>query len=178
MNVLCNRLGRITALAAVIAGGALATATAASAEQVQYTATHYYGSTYTAYRFGSPVTMAILDGVARGPQIMDGGAGPLAALSLTCPWTQQLDVAGNTRELAGYCLLNDSSGDTIFERWQCTGTVNPDVCEGTMEYFGGTGKFEGITGEATITITTVARNPDTLSSSGYTTITGWYELRP
>lgn len=120
--------------------------------------------------------MAILDGVARGPQIMDDNTGPLAALSLTCPWNQEVNIADNTRRLVGYCLLNDSSGDTIFERWQCTGTVNPDVCEGTIEYFGGTGKFAGITGEGTIVITTVARNPDTLTSAGYTRITGWYQL--
>lgn len=171
-------IARVGLLAAVGGAAALGMAGPAAAEQVQYTATHYFGSQYSAYRFGSPVTMAILDGVARGPQIMDGSAGPLAALSLTCPWNQRVDITGNTRELAGYCLLNDASGDTIFERWQCTGTVNPDVCEGTIEYFGGTGKFEGITGEGTITITTVARNPDTLSSAGFTKITGWYELRP
>ena len=55
----------------------------------------------------------------------------------------------------GYCVLTDSEGDKIFQRWSSSSAMP----ENRYETIGGTGKFEGAKGEGTAKVTELAPGP-------------------
>ena len=43
------------------------------------------------------------------------------------------------------CIVTDKEGDKAFSTWTCKGPF-PGPCDGEAKWFGGTGKYSGITG--------------------------------
>jgi hypothetical protein len=170
-----SRLIRM-ALSAATVTTVLASAVPAAAEEITFTVTHYFSSQYAVSRLGDPVTHTMIAGTAVGPQLADdGGTGILSRFALTCPFESLFYNADNQRELRGYCVLADPAGDLILNHFECTGTISPDVCVGTVRYIAGTGKFAGVSGEATIEVNNVARNPNG-TSAGFSRISGVMNL--
>lgn len=64
------------------------------------------------------------------------------AMSLECIGTFEMRSGGYRHK--GYCVFQDASGD----KFHGTDTVTPQAY--TVEILGGTGKFKGITGSATV----------------------------
>lgn len=90
------------------------------------------------------------------------------AMSLECVGT--FEMRSNVYRHKGYCVFQDASGD----RFHVTDTASPQGY--TAELLGGTGKFKGITGSATIArlgaITPVRQG----TLQGCRRITGSYKL--
>jgi hypothetical protein len=98
--------------------------------------------------------------VFSGTIFVDDGKGPLHAGSIVCPATMEGDLNTMTKTGQGHCILTNEDGDRVFAHFTCTG--DPEGCRGPFTLDGGTGRFEGITGEGemvsqiqTRTITTV-----------------------
>ena len=97
----------------------------------------------------------------------DKGAGSLFHLaSVRCPGWNDLDLNKKKGRAAGTCVISESGGnDQAYVTWQCEGGT--EVCHGTFDYTGGTGKYEGITGHGgTFTGVTSVNWPDGMAT-GY-----------
>ena len=55
------------------------------------------------------------------------------------------DVNKGRANANGTCVVTDADGDKIFVEWKCTGMM--PACPGTERFVGGTGKYEGISGD-------------------------------
>jgi hypothetical protein len=75
-----------------------------------------------------------------------------------CQLSRLADPSAKTVEIHGFCSYADNQGDQIFEKCDFLPGA-PNNCELT----GGTGKFEGLQGELTITIVPVKGNFEGLS---------------
>jgi hypothetical protein len=97
--------------------------------------------------FAFPVgpDQAYLVGVYSGTMYVEDGASELHAASVVCPATAEGDLKSMTKTGQGRCVLTDEEGDRIYARFNCKGDL--EGCRGPFTLHGGTGKFEGITGE-------------------------------
>jgi hypothetical protein len=77
--------------------------------------------------------------VEKEPSILDGA-------QLVCPAAIDADYGTNTLRGEGRCVITAGSGDRLFARWMCAG--EPDKgCAGRFVLTGGTGAYQGVTGE-------------------------------
>jgi hypothetical protein len=82
--------------------------------------------------------------VEREPRTLDG-------VQLLCPAAVYADYAAHTQHGEGHCILTTSGGDRLFARWTCAG--EPDKgCAGRFVLTGGTGAFQGVTGEGDLAL--------------------------
>jgi len=88
----------------------------------------------------------------------DAGNPVLNNMGGRCQLSRLADPSAKTVEIHGYCNYADNQGDQIFEKCDFLPGA-PNNCELT----GGTGKFEGLHGELTITIVPVKGNFEGLS---------------
>lgn len=97
--------------------------------------------------FAFPVgrEQAYLVGVYSGILYVEDGKGALHAASIVCPATAEGNLKTMTKTGQGRCILTDEDGDRIFARFTCEGDL--EGCRGPFKLEGGTGKFDGITGE-------------------------------
>lgn len=97
--------------------------------------------------FAFPVgpDQAYLVGVYSGTMYVEDGKGALHAASVVCPATAEGDLKAMTKTGQGRCILTDEEGDRIYARFSCKGDL--EGCRGPFTLHGGTGKFDGITGE-------------------------------
>lgn len=104
-------------------------------------------ATWKARSFVFPVgqDQAYLVGVYSGTFFVDDGKGALHAASIVCPATAEGDLKSMTKTGQGRCIFTDEEGNRVYARFTCTG--NLEGCRGPFTIIGGTGKFEGITGE-------------------------------
>lgn len=104
-------------------------------------------ATWRARSFVFPVgqDQAYLVGVYSGTFFVDDGKGALHAASIVCPATAEGDLKTMTKTGQGRCILTDEDGNRIYARFSCTGDL--EGCRGPFKIEGGTGRFEGITGE-------------------------------
>jgi hypothetical protein len=104
-------------------------------------------ATWKARSFVFPVgqDQAYLVGVYSGTLYVDDGKGALHAASIVCPATAEGDLKSMTKTGQGRCILTDEDGNRIYARFTCTGDL--EGCRGPFKIDGGTGRFEGITGE-------------------------------
>jgi len=100
------------------------------------------------------------------------GAGFMHDLRGRCIGLLTRNPANGTSTLEGHCDWQDSDGDHVFESFSTNGPFQH--AEGPMSglqsigrFVGGTGKYAGITGEMTITISAATTTPD-----GYTQVLG------
>lgn len=71
------------------------------------------------------------------------------AMKLICPGTFDIDVNTGVQQGNGDCILIDKDNDNVFAEWTCDGQ-NFLGCEGSFTLTGGTGKFQGITGQSPV----------------------------
>jgi len=104
-------------------------------------------ATWKGRSFVFPVgqAQAYLVGVYTGTLYIEDGKGVLHAASIVCPATAEGDLKARTKTGQGRCILTDEDGNRVFARFTCKGDL--EGCRGPFKIEGGTGKFEGITGE-------------------------------
>jgi len=67
-----------------------------------------------------------------------------------CPAYFDADFNTQKSKAGGYCIITDVDGDKAFLTWQNTGNPMPGGAgPGTFQYTGGTGKYQGISGNNT-----------------------------
>ena len=82
--------------------------------------------------------------VEKEPKTLDGA-------DLLCPAAVDADYAANTQRGEGRCILTTRGGDRLFASWTCAG--EPDKgCAGRFVLTGGTGAFQGVTGEGDLAL--------------------------
>jgi hypothetical protein len=98
-----------------------------------------------------------------------GDGGLFHKMSVRCPAWQKFNFVAGTYEAAGVCYGKDLDGDEIYFEWgDFAGKLGqPD--KGTFTYTGGTGKYEGLTGEGGFFIGHTVTNWKDGSASGYAT---------
>ena len=80
-----------------------------------------------------------------GTMFNDKGEGFLNMTSAVCPGS--LDINKGMNDTHGYCVITDTDGDKAYLVWKCKGEK---LCNGDQQWTGGTGKYEGITGNTTL----------------------------
>ena len=95
--------------------------------------------------------------------VLQNSAGQATFNNMSVRCLQQATrVSGRTGTLAGDCVLTDVDGDTIY--WAYGGPF----AGGTLELKSGTGKYKGITGQATARVPRCIRLPEAHSRSSTT----------
>ena len=88
-------------------------------------------------------------GEDHGAGFNDAGSGIMHLSAVTCPEVGIVHAKGYN--FVGNCVISDADGDNIFLNWECTGPPKgPGLegqCVGPLTIWGGTGKYEGITGK-------------------------------
>ena len=75
----------------------------------------------------------------------------LQGAQLLCPGAFSADYATNTTRGEGHCIITTGNEDRLFARWTCTG--EPDKgCSGRFVLTGGTGPYQGATGEGELSL--------------------------
>jgi hypothetical protein len=74
------------------------------------------------------------------------------AASLTCPGNVDVNTTTKTTEGEGRCLFQTQDGTHAYARWTCTGKPG-EGCGGTFKVLGGTGRFNGASGQGDFTLT-------------------------
>lgn len=67
-----------------------------------------------------------------------------------CPLSVDIDLKKDTGAAQGMCSITDQNGDKAFAKWSCSGAQGN--CHGKFTFTGGTGQFQGITGESDLKI--------------------------
>lgn len=88
--------------------------------------------------------------------------GLLDRAGLKCPAYSDRDMNNKKSKAAGYCIMTDASGDQAYSVWKCEGDTV--TCNGSFEYTGGTGKYQKISGQNTVTGMNVVQWPDGTTS--------------
>ena len=104
-------------------------------------------ATWKGLSFAFPVSkdQVYVVGVFTGVFYVEDGKGALHAASIVCPATAEGDLKTMTKTGQGRCILTDEDGNRVFARFTCEGDL--EGCRGPFKLEGGTGKFDGITGE-------------------------------
>jgi hypothetical protein len=112
-----------------------------------------FSITYTAVNPAPSKVVSVGDrDVAVSSSIMtavnDGGSGLLHNMAGRCNLMTQTNKVAKTIEMHGYCNYADKAGDQVFEEFTTNGPAklgSPIVFKG--KWLGGTGKFDGLSGE-------------------------------
>jgi len=94
---------------------------------------------------------ALFMGLLRGIFFVENSKGALDAARLVCPVSLQMHRVSGAQTGEGRCVLTNRDQHQIFARWACTGTYGAG-CGGRFTLTGGTGSFQGITGEGEFTV--------------------------
>ena len=85
--------------------------------------------------------------------VISATEGPLAGLAGRCLFTGVADLATMGVEDTGTCVYQDANGDQLWERVEGASACNGAPYTGTATWIGGTGRFEGASGEITVDTT-------------------------
>ncbi|PWT72069.1 MAG: hypothetical protein C5B46_07310 [Proteobacteria bacterium] len=97
----------------------------------------------------------------------DKGKGSLFhRAGVKCPAYNDLDLNTKKNRAGGYCIITDTDGDQAYLTWQNQGDTVAGP--GTFQYTGGTGKYQGISGNNTFVGVTQVNWQDG-TASGYAT---------
>lgn len=154
----------LTALAGVALVVGLPAPPAWSAEEATVNALASWQGQGRLFRTGE--RQALFVGGFVGVLFVENDQGQLNAAHILCPGSLDVDLDGGTQTGSGRCIVTTRSGDRVFARWTCTGTHFVG-CAGKFTLTGGTGRFQGITGESDFVVKSamhdLARNPAGLS---------------
>jgi len=87
-----------------------------------------------------------------GIMYVENGKSALDGVPFVCPGTQVIDTEQGAMTADGYCMVTPSEEEEVYAKWSCAGQVG--VCKGKLEFTGGTGRFEGMTGGGEMTVRT------------------------
>ncbi len=142
-------------LTMVVAAGALMLASASQAEERTMNAVAAWVGSGEAFKVAPD--RAYFAGQFGGALFVEEeGSGTLNAASLTCPGAVEIALADGSQSGGGHCIMTASDGDIVYARWTCSG-VHLVGCAGDFTLTGGTGKFEGITGQGPFVIRSALR---------------------
>jgi hypothetical protein len=96
-------------------------------------------------------------GMGHGVFFNDVAGGFLDKTAVVCPGVTGI-VDGTIRTRSGYCILTDKDGDKAFLVFQLKG-VAVGVSEGTFQWTGGTGKYDGLQGNNVFRPTRIGNTP-------------------
>ena len=89
---------------------------------------------------------AFILGVFTGSLAVNPESSAFHGAQLLCPGVIDGDYAANVIRGNGQCVVTAGSGDRLFARWTCTGEPEKG-CAGRFVLTGGTGAYQGVTGE-------------------------------
>ena len=90
-------------------------------------------------------------GVFSGRLTVDPASSALHDARFVCPGAIDVDYAVNVYRGDGRCVITTASEDRLFGRWTCTGQPEKG-CVGRFVFTGGTGAYQGLTGEGDISL--------------------------
>ena len=67
--------------------------------------------------------------------------------SVRCPASQRVDLTAGMASANGVCILKDADGDEAYLDWDLPNWKLGEAGRGTYFYTGGTGKYEGLSGD-------------------------------
>ena len=88
----------------------------------------------------------VLAGSLSGPFFVETSEGPQHGGAVTCTVSARIDIANRRQIASGACTFNAHDGATAFGNWECEG-YELVGCRGAFKLAGGTGRFEGISGD-------------------------------
>jgi hypothetical protein len=88
-------------------------------------------------------------GTLVGPLFIETDEGPQQAGRVGCAVSSKIDQASRTTSATGACTFTANDGATAWGEWDCAG-YELVGCRGTFKLTGGTGRFEGASGESTL----------------------------
>lgn len=94
--------------------------------------------------------------VFTGTIFVEDAKGALHTGSIVCPATVEGDLKTMTKKGQGHCIITNDEGDRVFADYTCQGDM--EGCRGPFTLTGGTGRFQGITGEGEMISRIQARN--------------------
>jgi hypothetical protein len=94
---------------------------------------------------------AFMLGVFTGRLVVVPESSALHGAELLCPGVVDGDYGANAIRSTGHCVITTRNADRIFARWSCTGEPEKS-CVGQFLITGGTGAYQGVTGEGDLTI--------------------------
>lgn len=81
-----------------------------------------------------------------GTYFADDTKSPLHEAAVRCPGYNDVRIAEDKSDLAGYCIFQDASGDQATLHWSGGGKANG--AGGEMKWISGTGKYANLSGPA------------------------------
>jgi hypothetical protein len=102
----------------------------------------HYGWTFTGQVQELGPDHTVSAGLLPGVMFNDAGKGFMHKARTEC--TLLNDVNQGRANALGTCVVTDAGGDKIFVDWKCTGIM--PACSGDQRFLGGTGKYQGISG--------------------------------
>jgi hypothetical protein len=131
--------------------------------------------------FPSGPEEALFAGVLRGILFVENSRGALDSARMVCPVKLEMHRVSGRQSGEGRCIFTSRDQHQVFAHFTCTGTYGAG-CQGRFTLTGGTGAFQGITGEGDVTLRSAlheqAAQPgtDAVREAG-TGIAVWHALR-
>jgi hypothetical protein len=92
---------------------------------------------------------ATVTGTVAGPLFVETDEGPVEAGRVTCAATVKVDQTSARQTGSGVCTFAAEDGAQSWGDFECAGYALVG-CRGTLKLVGGTGRFEGTSGEGTM----------------------------
>ena len=99
----------------------------------------------------------------------EGDSGMFHKMSVRCPAWQKFNFVKGTSYAEGVCYGKDLEGNEVYFDWAGSEQKLGQPGKGTFSYTGGTGKYEGLSGEGGFFIGHTVTNWKDGSASGYAT---------
>lgn len=135
----------------------------ASAEELHLRGEFSWSAYGTSYEIEDGHTYWV--GAFTGTYLDENAVEPFHGTGIMCPGYNDIGF-----DAAGYCVLVDEDGDEAYSEWSCDFVEPPAgailAADCNNNWTSGTGKFDGISGEAPFASYVVSVNPDG-STSGY-----------
>jgi hypothetical protein len=99
--------------------------------------------------------------------VNDSGSGLLHNMAGRCNFMSETNKVAKTIQMRGFCNYADRAGDQVFEEFMTDGAATlgaPIVFKG--KWLGGTGKFEGLSGEFEIRPTPILASETLVQGAG------------
>ena len=143
-------------ITSVLLGGFASIACATSGLAQELPSEANFSITYTSVNPAPSKPVSFIDrDVSVSSTIMtalnDGGSGLLHNMGGRCNFMTDVNKTAKTVEVRGFCNYADTVGDQVFEEFMTNGPIalgSPIVFKG--KWLGGTGKFDGLSGDIEI----------------------------
>ena len=118
----------VIGLAAVLLAGAAGVAVAAEEGAASALAT--WAGQGRLFQTGEK--QALFVGAFQGVMFVENGQGILHAARILCPGSMDVDLGTGDQKGEGRCIVTGRSGDRVFARWTCAGTLVIDQETGKL----------------------------------------------